>query len=61
MYSNSGHGAQSQDEVRTCYDTELMTEQAQSPAYKILHKASFSNPTPVLSFWAPLTKRIIYP
>jgi len=25
-------------EDRTCFDTELMTEQAQSPAYKILHQ-----------------------
>ena len=33
--SEQAHG-----EVRTCFDTVLMTEQAQSPAYKILHQAS---------------------
>ena len=32
---------QAHREDRTCFDTELMTEQAQSPAYKILHQASF--------------------
>ena len=39
--NNALFSEQALREDRTCFDTELMTEQAQSPAYKILHQASF--------------------
>ena len=39
--NNALFSEQAHREDRTCFDTELMTEQAQSPAYKILHQASF--------------------